>query len=555
MRTHPTLTSIRSAKGLAVAVIGTTALTLPLAVPANASAQHPVPQQAVANKQPAPKPAPELNLGSPDQAETRTSTRVQRGVTHTLITRGSTDPSLRWVVEVSMPSLASSPDPKGPARSVQDKAAAEAQRARIEAAGFPASIEPVRQPEVADLGASTLGYRLRLDQRPTTQAEADKLVAALKAKGFAGRSWYTGWDGDVAAKGPWRIHVLTIDPQTFTGRLGATYGPDLAERETTTELAGYTRAKAMINAGFFVMDPTAGAEGDPAGAGVYNGNLVSETITGRPALVLHPDARRTRVVQPVWKGEVTIGRQRLQLDGVNRVIGLIRNCGGDVTDSPTSLPLHDATCQDEAEAVAYTRAFAHRTPKGEGAELVLRRGKVIAVKAQRGTLLGRGQSSVQFTGRQAQRVLASARVGQRADVKQYLTDGRKRLDRKGTTVVNGGPELVRSGQLHVTQKRDGMSQATNPSFDYGWVLQRNPRTFAGTDAKGRTLLVTVDGRQLTSLGLSIPEAAQVAKDLGMVNAINLDGGGSTAMVLNGQLVTSPSDSTGERPVGDAIFVR
>lgn len=91
----------------------------------------------------------------------------------------------------------------------------------------------------------------------------------------------------------------------------------------------------------------------------------------------------------------------------------------------------------------------------------------------------------------------------------------------------------------ITQKADGMNQTTNPSFDYGWVLQRNPRTFAGVDAAGRTMLVTVDGRQLGELGLSIPETAAAAKALGMRDAVNLDGGGSTAMVLDGTLVTHP----------------
>jgi exopolysaccharide biosynthesis protein len=94
-----------------------------------------------------------------------------------------------------------------------------------------------------------------------------------------------------------------------------------------------------------------------------------------------------------------------------------------------------------------------------------------------------------------------------------------------------------------------------PSFAYGWVLQRNPRTFAGVDRAGRTLLVTVDGRQLGELGLSIPETAAVARSLGMVDAMNLDGGGSTAMVVRDELVSHPSDATGERPVGDALVVR
>jgi exopolysaccharide biosynthesis protein len=72
------------------------------------------------------------------------------------------------------------------------------------------------------------------------------------------------------------------------------------------------------------------------------------------------------------------------------------------------------------------------------------------------------------------------------------------------------------------------------------VVKRNPRTFAGVDAQGRTVLVTVDGRSTDDLGLSIPEAADVARSLGLVDAINLDGGGSTTMALGGQLISHPS---------------
>ena len=63
-----------------------------------------------------------------------------------------------------------------------------------------------------------------------------------------------------------------------------------------------------------------------------------------------------------------------------------------------------------------------------------------------------------------------------------------------------------------------------------------------------------DGRQTASLGLSIKEAADVATSLGMVEAINLDGGGSTTMAVGGQVVNSSSDASGQRPVGDAVLV-
>ena len=123
-----------------------------------------------------------------------------------------------------------------------------------------------------------------------------------------------------------------------------------------------------------------------------------------------------------------------------------------------------------------------------------------------------------------------------------------------TTVVNGGPLLVRRGVDFITQRRDGFVHPDDPSFAYGFVLKRNPRTVAGLDSAGRTVLITVDGRSVDDLGLSIPEAADVARSLGLVDAINLDGGGSTTMTLRGQVITHPSDPTGERAVGDAVLV-
>jgi hypothetical protein len=81
-----------------------------------------------------------------------------------------------------------------------------------------------------------------------------------------------------------------IDPRTFEGSLEGSFGPDLEQRETTSELARLHDATAAVNAGFFVMDPAAGAQGDPAGAGVYDGRLLSEAVNGRPSLILHEDA-------------------------------------------------------------------------------------------------------------------------------------------------------------------------------------------------------------------------------------------------------------------------
>jgi hypothetical protein len=530
---------------LLIAPLGTVLLAAAgLAPSAGASASGAHPQQGP------------LDLGPAGLVETRTTEAVQPGVTLTRIARGAADPAVRWVVEVSIPGGSSSPDPDAPPRAVQDEASAWSHAARLTAAGFPAQAQQVDQPAVADVPAGVLGHRVRLTQTFSTQAEASAETARLVAAGFAGRAWYAGWDGTSTAKGPWTVNVVTVDPRRFRGSIGGSYGPTLEKRETTSWLAAYEKASVAVNAGFFVFDPAAGAEGDPAGAAVYGGRLESEPVGSRPVLVLDPQARHTQVVRPTWRAEATFpGRAGQELDGLNHVPGLIRNCGGTADDLPTALPLHDVTCTDDDELVLFTTAFGASTPTGPGAEAVLdRHDRVVRVATGRGTPLAAGQRSLQATGDLAG-LLTALVPGDRVPTTTSLRAGHQPLDRPGTSVLNGGPELVRDGRVHITQQQDGMVHPGEPSFAYGWVLQRNPRTFAGTDAQGRTMIVTVDGRQLGELGLSIPETASVARSLGMVDAINLDGGGSTAMVVDGTLVSHPSDAAGERAVGDAIVIR
>lgn len=496
-----------------------------------------------------------LPLGPADLAEERTTQQVQPGVTWTHIERGHVDPATRWVVEVNVPSSPTSPDPEAPPRAVQDEASARAHVSRLGDRGFESEAQPVEQTPTADLGGGVIGHRVRLERSFASREAADAEVARLRAAGFSGRSWYAGWDGGSEAPGAWSVDVLTIDPAHFDGEIGGTFGPTLEDRERTSTLASYEEADAAINAGFFVMDPRAGGEGDPAGTAVHDGRLLSEPVDGRPALALHESARRTAVVRPSWTGTVELGDETRRLDGLDRVPGLVRNCGG-FDDLPTTTALHDVTCTDDGELVAFTPHWGPVTPGGPGTEVVLdERGRVVRVEDHRGTALTAGQRSLQATGDRVSE-LDGLEVGAALPLRLRLSgaDGRQ-LVRPGTTVVNGAPQLLEDGSDHITQATDGMVHPGNPSFQYGWVLQRNPRTFAGVDDRGRTVLVTVDGRQLGESGLSIQEAADVARALGLEDAINLDGGGSTAMVVDGALVTSPSDATGERAVGEALYIR
>jgi hypothetical protein len=74
-------------------------------------------------------------------------------------------------------------------------------------------------------------------------------------------------------------------------------------------------------------------------------------------------------------------------------------------------------------------------------------------------------------------------------------------------------------------------------------------------ADGRLLLVVVDGRQpYHSLGMTLPELAATLRALDAPDAVNLDAGGSTTLVIRGTVVNLPSDEGGERPVSNALLV-
>lgn len=499
----------------------------------------------------APRAAPTLDLGADGLREQRRTTALQPGLAYTKIVRGETDPSHVWTLEVRIPATATAPDPAAPPRVLSDQRSAELEADRLRARGFAPRVEQVQRPRAADVAPGVLGHRVRVGSF-ATQAEADAEGARLVAAGGSAATVFTGWDGADDDRGPWTVHVLTVDPERYRGQVAADYGPDLQRRETTSELAAARGAVAAVNAGYFAFAPQNGAPGDPAGAGAYDGVLVSEPVDGRPVLSVDRDGR-ARIERLSWSAVVELPGGTQVLDGTDRVPGLVRNCGGEASDRPTSAPLHDVTCTDADELVTLTPRFGASTPVGPGAEAVLdRHGRVLRVLGTRGTVLAPDQTGLQGTGAAAAAV-AALQPGDRISTRTELTSdvGKARV---ADSVVNGGPLLVQDGQDRITQAADGFVRPADPSFSYGFVAKRNPRTFALTDTRGRLLLVTVDGRSTRDLGLSIPETADVARSLGAVDALNLDGGGSTAMVVGGQRVSRPSDATGERGVGDALLL-
>lgn len=93
-------------------------------------------------------------------------------------------------------------------------------------------------------------------------------------------------------------------------------------------------------------------------------------------------------------------------------------------------------------------------------------------------------------------------------------------------------------------------------FRAGFDTERHPRTLIGVDGGGHVWLVVVDGRRPEwSLGMRFDELQTLAERLGLRTVLNLDGGGSTTMVVSGDVVNRPTDLIGPRRVSDAIVVR
>lgn len=102
--------------------------------------------------------------------------------------------------------------------------------------------------------------------------------------------------------------------------------------------------------------------------------------------------------------------------------------------------------------------------------------------------------------------------------------------------IGGGPALVIDGKINLTDKAEGFGQSH--------VNSRHPRTAIGSyvrDNRPHLILMVVDGRQKThSMGMSLPELAVAMRDLGCSEALNLDGGGSSTLVVKNQVVNKPS---------------
>lgn len=114
------------------------------------------------------------------------------------------------------------------------------------------------------------------------------------------------------------------------------------------------------------------------------------------------------------------------------------------------------------------------------------------------------------------------------------------------TAIGGGPVLIHNGAINITNKQEQM-------FVSG-EKDKHPRTAMGYTRSGKLIILVIQGRSPGKAeGATLQQEAEILYNLGCYEALNLDGGGSSCMLVNGKETIKPSDAAGQRPV-PAVFL-
>jgi len=427
--------------------------------------------------------------------------------------------------------------------------------ASLRADGFAPTATVLPWPNYGDDPHGVMGVRVRVGEF-STQGKATTEAATLTADGFAPLVEWTGFDPQPGPDAE-LLHVAIVDPRRFAGQAIAYHGSAIASRQTVPAASATLDSLAATNGGFFTIDaPLAAVSGVNTGLSVYDGQIESLANGDRAALVL--DGRRPAEIENLTSVAVLhSGGSSIRLLGINRLPGSAEDCGV-AGFTPTTEPRQNTLCTGDDDIVLFTPMFGAPLPPapsaGSAVQAVLNsQGQVVSVGAPGGTLPA-GDSAVQAIGVDAGWLSAHAQQGQRMSVFEQLRTawGAPFPLNPQMSIASAGPVLLQRGRVAIDAVSEGVLDPRDLN-DYTFSAYRHARTFAGIDRRGRLILATADGIPGVSAGLTLTEEADLMRSLGAINAMNLDGGGSTQFASEGQLLNDASSSP-LRPVGDTIQV-
>ncbi len=297
---------------------------------------------------------------------------------------------------------------------------------------------------------------------------------------------------------PVRINIVEINREVATDFevKPAIASATLPNRRTVRTIAQNTNSIAAINGGFF--KPQTGV---PLGTLMINKKIYTGPIYDRVALGIFDNGYDVGRVQ--LNAHITGNGQEIKIDNINQ---------------PRMLSSY---------ILAYTRDWGKYAPASPqyGVQLQIVGNKITAASANP---LSIPENGYVLVGPKAK--LGKLFGAQYVDVQINTNPKWENVKH----IISGGPYLVRNGEVYIDMTAQKL----------GSIGGRNPRTAIGYTKDNDLILITADGREGSSIGLTLTELANLLKSLGCTNAINLDGGGSTVMYVKGQIVNRPHQSGG-----------
>lgn len=276
---------------------------------------------------------------------------------------------------------------------------------------------------------------------------------------------------------------LQINPQLSSSRL--------ASKSTITTLARKNNSLVAINGTYF--KPQTGV---PLGTLMINEKMYTGPIYNRVAMGIFDNG---------------FDMARLELNA--QVKSFKGNVKVDNINQPRMLSTH---------VIVYTPewgSFAPPSPK-YGKQIAVEKGKIISIGTQSMPIPQNGYVIVGPDER-----LAKIYKAKHIDLDIKTIPNWENVKH----IISGGPYLVKNGEVFVDMTEQKL----------GAIGGKNPRTAIGYTQDGNFIMVAVDGREGASVGLTLKELAWFMKSIGCTNAMNLDGGGSTVMYVNGRVVNMP----------------
>jgi len=332
--------------------------------------------------------------------------------------------------------------------------------------------------------------------------------------------------------GPIAVHLLRLDPARV--RLTSVLAQDeILGAERVEAMAVRHDAVAAINGGFFNQ-----GTGEPLGLLKVGRELVSDTGVFRGAVIIQSPADGPT---ELTFDQVAV-RMTLSFEAEDREWQVQVN-GVDTTRARGRLMLYTPTYHADTDTAA------------NGTEWVLS-GDPLTVREVRHdlgrTTIPRDGIVLSYGGLDLPEELSALTPGVEVSlgatwrtVYGLLSDSLDAADH----IIGGAGLIKRDGRVV------GGWDETEDLDPEAFIDERHPRTLIGRDRQGFIWLVAVDGRRSGhSVGMAFADVIRLSERLALRDVLNLDGGGSTTMVVNGDVVNRPSDPTGARTVSDALVV-